>query len=187
RHRFGNVNIRPAADANTNRQRSGKHYARRRHSPRRTPQPAKPSRSRARHFFAQTRLEAGVEIRRRFGRLPFIEQRHGLLKLPQMGGTGGTGCDVVFDLRRCRAHASGSCYIRQQFPNLIAIHTAFLYFPETNSFSCSRKVSYARYSNDLVADSLSFSTLAIWRKPICCYLCMMTPKRWPPGSPSTLL
>src|SRR5580698_2051059 len=38
-----------------------------------------------------------------------------------------------------------------------------LYFPETNSFSCSRNGSEARNSNDLVADSLSFSTPAISR------------------------
>ncbi len=85
-------------------------------------------------------LQAGVEIRRRLGRLPFIQQRHGFLKVAQMGGTLGTGCDVFLDLRRRSVRAGGGCQVRQKFANLIAIHS-FPLLPETNSFSCSRNVS----------------------------------------------
>jgi len=49
-----------------------------------------------------------------------------------MGGAGVTRRDVLVDLRRRSAHASGQVW--QQFANLIAIHTAFLYFPENELF-----------------------------------------------------
>jgi hypothetical protein len=62
-----------------------------------------PRRGGTRHFFAslfpEARLQAGIKIGRRLGRLPFIEQRHRFLQIAQMGGTLVTGCDVLFDLR----------------------------------------------------------------------------------------
>src|SRR5579859_3914366 len=110
----------------------------------RTPHPTQPAQRcglRSRHFLAQARLHARIEIGRRLGRLPFIEQGHGVLQLAHMGGTIGAGCDVFSGLRHqcCSVHASGQ--VRQQFANFLAIHTAFLYFPETNFFSCSRSAS----------------------------------------------
>jgi hypothetical protein len=77
-----------------------------------------------RHLVAQARLQTGVEIGRRFGRLPFIEQGHGLLKVAQTGGTIGTGHYVFANLRLKRRCVEASGQFRQQFANLIAIHTA---------------------------------------------------------------
>ena len=51
--------------------------------------------------------------------------------------------------------------IRHCFENFVALHKPLPCY--TNSFSCSRNVSYARNSNDFVADSLNFNTSAICR------------------------
>src|SRR5271167_2514727 len=78
-----------------------------------------------RHFFAQARLQASVEICRWFGRLPFIEQRHSFLQLLQMRGTVGAGRYMFTDLRRCSVDASGQ--VRQQLANFITAHTLVIH------------------------------------------------------------
>src|SRR5262249_31602938 len=108
-------------------------------------------------FLAQAGLQPNVEIRGRFARVPFIQQRHGLAKGFQLGGAVAADTQVLLYVGRQPAQAGSQ--IRHQLANLVALDDCFLH---TNSFSCSRKVSYARNSSDLVADSLSFKTSPIW-------------------------
>ena len=87
---------------------------------------------------------------------------------------------MIVDLGRGRSQSGGQ--VRKQFVNVfvVALHIRFLLITAlcgagpflrsasarefyTNSFNCVLNVSYARNSNDLVADSLNFKTSAICR------------------------
>src|SRR5271155_3925036 len=113
-------------------------------------------------LLAQTSAKPYVEVRRRLRHLPLIQQRHGLAELVQLARAASAGLEMLIYFGRDRVQAGGQ--FRHQFANFIAFHDNILH---TNSFSCTRKVSYARNNSDLMADSLSFKTSAIWRYSIC--------------------
>ena len=85
---------------------------------------------------AQSRVQSHIEVRRRLGRLPFVEQRHRLAKLIERSCAGCTSTQMVVELRRHGRKPGGQ--IRKQFANFWALHDLFLH---TNSFSSARKVS----------------------------------------------
>src|SRR5215475_13399128 len=137
-------------------------------------------------------MQPRIKIWRRFGRLPLIQQRHGLTEFFQLAGAVCAGAQMIVEAGRRGGESGGQ--VRKQFTNFCALHCVSLsplllasFAPslrplrlrafnrkvreglakfakeaQTNSFSSCLSVSYARNRSDFVADSLNFKTSAIW-------------------------
>jgi hypothetical protein len=76
-----------------------------------------------RGFFAQSRVQSSIEVRRWLRRLPFIEQRHCLTELAKHPRALGAGSEMGVDLRRGSGKPGGQ--VRKLFANFNALHGSF--------------------------------------------------------------